>query len=459
MSDLRTDLTDERVPVSCRLERLPSSSYHVFLTFLLIVAWFIESIDLGGMGYLLPVLGKHFDLPPSMMGLAASMSFAGMFVGSIFSGGLSDKFGRKKMLIAAMAFWGTAGALLSIAWSVNSLLIFRFLLGIGLGAQVPIGITMLSELVPSHSRGKYLSLYQAFLPLGIATAGLLTYSLLPRFDWQGVFLVEALPALWFIVIGKYLPESARWLESKGRYDEADQVVSGIEEKVQKSIGRELPPIDSSAWSGRKAVDESAAEKEAKRGLSELMTRYYTPRLIMSGVLMFTTMAAYYGLSMWLSALLVAKGFSVTKSIGFVSLIALGGVPAFLMVTYLVERIGRKWSAIVTIVAMAFSAYAYGSAMTVAYVIILGLIYQFFQCGMTMVNNVYIPELWPTHARGTGTGFAYGIGRVGAFLGPMALGVIMGAYGPQAVFICSSGLLLFGAFVVLILGPETKGKIF
>jgi putative MFS transporter len=130
-----------------------------------------------------------------------------------------------------------------------------------------------------------------------------------------------------------------------------------------------------------------------------------------------------------------------------------------MVTYLVERIGRKWSAIVTIVAMAFSAYAYGSAMTVAYVIILGLIYQFFQCGMTMVNNVYIPELWPTHARGTGTGFAYGIGRVGAFLGPMALGVIMGAYGPQAVFICSSGLLLFGAFVVLILGPETKGKIF
>lgn len=459
MSDLRTDLTDQRVPVSCRLERLPSSSYHVFLTFLLIVAWFIESIDLGGMGYLLPVLGKHFDLPPSMMGLVASMSFAGMFVGSIFSGGLSDKFGRKKMLIAAMAFWGTAGALLSIAWSVNSLLIFRFLLGIGLGAQVPIGITMLSELVPSHSRGKYLSLYQAFLPLGIATAGLITYSLLPKFNWQGVFLVEALPALWFIVIGKYLPESARWLESKGRYDEADQVVSGIEEKVQKSIGRELPPIDSSVWSGRKGVDESAAEKEAKRGLSELMTRYYTSRLIMSGVLMFTTMAAYYGLSMWLSALLVAKGFSVTKSIGFVSLIALGGVPAFLMVTYLVERIGRKWSAIVTIVAMAFSAYAYGSAMTVAYVIILGLIYQFFQCGMTMVNNVYIPELWPTHARGTGTGFAYGIGRVGAFLGPMALGVIMGAYGPQAVFICSSGLLLFGAFVVLILGPETKGKIF
>ncbi|AET67391.1 arabinose efflux permease family protein [Desulfosporosinus orientis DSM 765] len=451
--------TRERIKVSYRLERLPSSSYHVFLTFLLIVAWFIESIDLGGMGYLLPVLGQHFNLPPSMMGLVASISFAGMFVGSIFSGSLSDKFGRKKILMAAMAFWGTAGALLSIAWSVESLLAFRFLLGVGLGAQVPIGITMLSELVPSQSRGKYLSFYQAFLPLGIAAAGLTTYVLLPKFGWQVVFLAEALPALWFLVIWKYLPESARWLESKGRYREADEVAREMEEQVEKSIGRTLPPIEDLVRSLGEGEKESAAGKEVRQGLSELLSRHYLTRLVMSGVLMFTTMAAYYGLSMWLSALLVAKGFSVTKSIGFVSLIALGGIPAYLLVTYLVETAGRKWASVITIVAMAVSAYAYGSAATVVLVIVLGLIYQFFQFGMTMVNNVYIPELWPTPLRGTGTGFAFGIGRVGAFLGPMVLGIVMGAYGPHAVFMCSSGLLLFGAFVVLVLGPETKGQIF
>lgn len=452
----------ERIKVSYRLERLPSSSYHLFLTFLLIVAWFIESIDLGGMGYLLPVLGQHFSLPPGMMGLVASISFAGMFVGSVFSGSLSDRFGRKKMLMAAMAFWGTAGALLSIAWSMASLLAFRFLLGVGLGAQVPIGITMLSELVPSQARGKYLSLYQAFLPLGIAAAGLTTYLVLPRFGWQGVFLAEALPALWFLVIWKYLPESARWLEAKGRYQEADEIARQMEVRVEKSTGRALPPLERPVRSLQKGEKESAAGQdgqEAYQGLRELLSRHYLSRLVMSGVLMFTTMAAYYGLSMWLSALLVAKGFSVTKSISFVSLIALGGIPAFLLVTYLVETAGRKWASVITIVAMAVSAYAYGSAATVGFVIVLGLIYQFFQFGMTMVNNVYIPELWPTPLRGTGTGFAYGIGRVGAFLGPMALGVVMGVYGPQAVFMCSSGLLLFGAFVVLVLGPETKGQIF
>lgn len=449
----------ERIKVSYRLERLPSSSYHVFLTFLLIVAWFIESIDLGGMGYLLPVLGKHFNLPPGMMGLVASISFAGMIVGSIFSGGLSDKFGRKKMLMAAMAFWGTAGALLSISWSMESLLVFRFLLGVGLGAQVPIGITMLSELVPSQSRGKYLSLYQAFLPLGIATAGLTTFLVLPKFGWQGVFLAEALPALWFLVIWKYLPESARWLEAKGRFTEADEIARQMEERVEKSLGRTLPSIEELVRSLGEGEKESAAGQEESQGLRDLLRRHYLTRLVMSGVLMFTTMAAYYGLSMWLSALLVAKGFSVTKSIGFVSLIALGGIPAFLLVTYLVETAGRKWASVITIVAMAVSAYAYGSAATVVFVIILGLIYQFFQFGMTMVNNVYIPELWPTPLRGTGTGFAYGIGRVGAFLGPMVLGIVMGAYGPHAVFMCSSALLLFGAFVVLILGPETKGQIF
>lgn len=450
MSVLRAE-AGQRVSVSSRLERLPSSSYHMFLTGLLIIAWFIESIDLGGLSYILPIVGKHFNLEPKTMGLVASVSFAGMFVGSIFSGGLADRFGRKKMLIAAMAWWGTAGALLSIAWSVESLMVFRFLLGVGLGAQVPIGATMLSELVPSKERGKYLALYQTFLPIGMATAGLIAYLVLPKYGWQGVFLTEAFPALWLIVLWKYLPESARWLESKGRHTEADQVTKEFEEKVKQSIGSALPPVE--------MIAESIPSKETQKGLGELLTAQYIPILIGAGIYMFTNMLAYYGMNMWLSTLLMAKGFSVTKSVGFVSLIALGGVPSYFLVRYLVEKIGRKWSAVFFVVAMAISAYAYGSATAVYYVIVLGLIFQFFNYGMTSVNNVYIPELWPTHARGTGTGFAFGIGRVGAFVGPMLLGYVMGGYGPMAVFGVSSALLIVGAIAIAILGPETRGKVF
>lgn len=450
MSVLRTEI-GERISVSNRLERLPASSYHTFLAFLLIVAWFIESIDLGGLSYILPVVGKHFQLDPKTLGMVASVSFAGMFVGSVFSGGLSDRFGRKKMLIAAMAWWGTAGALLSISWSVQSLMVFRFLLGVGLGAQVPIGATMLSEIVPSRERAKYLSLYQAFLPIGMAAAGLIAFVVLPKYGWQGVFFAEAFPALWFIVLWKYLPESARWLESKGRHEEADQITAHFEKKVLEGTGQPLPPIE--------VFVENLSAKEVKKGVGELLTPQYLPVLIGAGIYMFGVMLAYYGLNMWLSALLMAKGFSITKSVGFVSLIALGGVPSYFLVRYLVEKIGRKASAVFFVLALSASAYAYGSSKAVAAVIILGLIFQFFNNGMTSVNNVYIPELWPTQARGTGTGIAFGIGRIGAFAGPMLLGYIMGGYGPMAVFGFSSALLVVAAIAIGLLGKETKGKVF
>lgn len=441
----------QRINVSSRLERLPSSSYHLFLTILLTVAWFIESIDLGGLSYILPVIGKHFQLAPKTMGLVASISFAGMFVGSILSGSLADRFGRKKMLIAAMAWWGTAGALLSISWSVQSLMVFRFLLGVGLGAQVPIGATILSEIVPAKDRGKYLALYQTFLPIGMSVAGLIAYLVLPRYGWKGVFLIEAIPALWLVVLWKYLPESARWLESKGRLSEADQLTKEFEDKVQQSSGKPLPPVE--------VLGQSASGQNGQKGLAQLLTRQFIPILLMAGIYQFNNMFSYYGMNMWLSTLLMAKGFSITKSVAFVSLIALGGVPSYFLVKYMVDTVGRKWSAVFFVFAMAISAYAYGSATAVMWVIILGLIFQFFNFGMTSVNNVYIPELWPTEARGTGTGFAFGIGRIGAFVGPMVLGAVMGGYGPMAVFGVSSALLIIGGILVAVMGPETKGKVF
>ncbi|KUO78277.1 MAG: arabinose ABC transporter permease [Desulfosporosinus sp. BRH_c37] len=456
MSNLAYE-TGGRINVSSRIERLPKSKYHVYLTMLLTGAWFVESIDLGGLGYILPTVGKYFNLTKSMMGLVASTALVGMFLGSVCTGSLSDKYGRKKMLMGSMAFWGIAGALSGMAWSFESLLFFRFLLGVGIGAQIPVGLAWLSELVQSRYRGKYISIYQCTLPLGIAVAGLLTYLFLPKYGWQGVLFVEALPAFWLLVIWKFVPESARWLESVGRYEDADRVVKEMEERVQKSIQRDLPPIEVVA-PAIGVIAKNDSKKDSKRGFSELLTRQYAIRLIMSAVLMFTAMLAYYGLTMWLSTLLMAKGFSLTKSIVFVSLISLGGMPSFLLVPFLVEKIGRKWSVFVSMVLMAIFAYAYGSSTAVIYVIILGLIFQLFQVSMTTVLGIYVPELWPTHTRVTGTGVVYGVGRVGAIVGPLAMGFIMQGYGPMEVFMFSSVVLLVGAFVVMILGPETKGKV-
>ena len=170
MSNLGTPIN-----ISSRIERLPRTSYHTKMTIVLAIAWFVECIDLGGLGYILPVVGEYFKLTPSTMGFLASMSLVGMLVGAFTSGPIADKYGRKKVLIAAMVFWGIAGVLSGLAWSFESLLVFRFLLGVGLGVQTPITMTWLGELVPAKYRGKYLALFQVFLPIGLASAGLISY--------------------------------------------------------------------------------------------------------------------------------------------------------------------------------------------------------------------------------------------------------------------------------------------
>lgn len=448
------DLTASRVKISYRVERLPGSSYQMLLAGVILIAWFVEAIDLGGLSYVLPVLAKEFKLDAATMGFMGSMSFVGMFFGSAVAGGLADKLGRKKMLIISMLFWGISGFFLANAWSVTSIFVFRFLLGVGLGAQIPVAMTTLSELVSSKSRGKYLTAYQIFLPLGICAAGLLTYLLLPKFGWRGVFIAEALPCLWAIAVWKYLPESAMWLESKGRIKEADCIIEAIEKNVEKSTGAPLPPVQQPA-----AIPAGQAVAAKGSPFWQLWSKPYLATTIMCMVWWFSALLGFYGLSTWLSALLVAKGFSVIKSIGYISLITLGGVPAYFMISYLVERIGRKWTDVAMAILTAVAAYFYGMSSTIVLVIITGLLFQFVQYGYAMVNVVYLPELYPTAMRGTGVGFASAMGRVGAMIGPFAIGYILNAYGSTAVFIFAAGINVLGGLIVAVLGTETKGKVF
>ncbi|MHB1405141.1 MAG: MFS transporter [Desulfitobacteriaceae bacterium] len=453
MTNASTIVTDSRVKISHRIERLPSSKYQMLLAGLILLGWFVEAIDLGGISFLFPALAKEFKLDAATLGFVGSMSFVGMFLGSAISGGLSDKFGRKKMLIVSMIFWGISGVLLANSPSITWLIIFRFMLGVGLGAQSPVAISTVSEFVSSKSRGKYLTAYQIFLPLGIATAGLLTYLLLPKMGWRFVFIAEAVPSLWALVIWKYMPESPMWLESKGRMTEADGVMEYIEKKVEISTGHSLPPVQQP-----KAV---LVEQATVKGSSfwQIWSKPYLATTIMCSIWWFSALLGYYGLSTWLSALLVAKGFSVLKSIGYVSLITLGGVPAYFLITYLVERIGRKWTVVAMAILTAVTAYFYGISSTIVLVIITGLLFQFIQYGYAMANTVYLPELYPTAIRGTGVGFATAMGRIGAMIGPLAIGYILKSYGSTAVFVFAAGVNILGGLIVAVLGTETKGKVF
>jgi len=371
---------------------------------MIIATVFFDAIDMGGLTYLLPVLATEFHLSAVLTGLLGSMSLAGMLAGALSAGLLADRVGRKRVLIWSVGLWGIGGLLLAMSWDITSLFILRFILGIGLGASYPAANAMISEFLPKRVRGRYSALMEGMAPIGVLCAGAISYLVLPQIGWRWVFVIEALPALWLFVIWYFVPESPRWLETAGRKDDANKVMKKIEIEVEKRFGAPLPPIES--------IDiVNIAEKEtSKTSFIELWSKIYYKRTMMLWVLWATALFGYYGINIWIGALLVAKGFTVTKSISYVILMTASSIPAVLLTAYLIERIGRKPIVICSMIGTAISAYFYGQAPTLTLVITWGMFMQFFLWMMWPSIYAYTPELYPTRMRATGCGFSQAFGR-------------------------------------------------
>lgn len=432
-----------------RIERLPITSYQRIIGISIVTAWFLDCVDLGSMMYMLATLGKEFNLDKVWMGYLGSVSFAGMIVGALSSGLLADKIGRKRVIQFAMATWGTGGFASALSWDVTSLFVTRFILGIGLGAQLAAAHAMLPEFLPKSVRGRWVSLMEGLAPIGFMAAGAITYFILPEYGWRAVFVAQSIPALWLFGIGKYVPESPRWLESAGKVDEAKRVIERIETEVQRRYGKELPPIDDSV------VPETAVIKKAS--VRDLFVDIYLKRTIMLWILWPAIQFGFYGVNIWLGALLAMKGFAIVKSIGFVVTIQTGAIPGFLLATYLLEKIGRKPVVSGSVLMIAVSSYFYGQTSDLTQLYVWGWIMQFFTFAMWSSVYAYTPELYPTRIRATGCGLVSAVSRVGGMLGPTVVGAVLAAKGSEAVFTMAAVIFAVAAAAVMILGPETKGK--
>jgi putative MFS transporter len=445
-------LPQARPSAAARLERLPFSGYHRTIFIIIAAAFFFDSIDLGTMTFVLGSIKTEFKLSSAMAGLVASASFFGMVLGAAVAGLLADRFGRRPVFQWSMVLWGIASYLCSTAHSVDALIFYRVLLGIGMGMEFPIAQTLLSEFVPAASRGRLVALMDGFWPLGFITAGIVSYFVLPQFGWRTVFALLVIPAVFVLIVRRVVPESPRWLEHRGKPAEADAVLIGIEAKVMKANGLTSLPAPSML-----AEPASASTQGAFR---EIWSAAYRQRTIMVWLLWFFALLGFYGLTSWLGALMQQAGFAVTKSVLYTMLISLGGVPGFLCAAWLVERWGRKPTCIVSLVGGGVMAFLYGQtalhADSVSLLICAGLLMQFFLFGMWAVLYTYTPELYGTGARATGSGFASAIGRVGSLIGPYAVGVVLPVFGQGGVFTLGALSFAVAALAVWMMGIETKG---
>jgi len=442
---------------AARLERLPVSGYHKMIFFIIALAFFFDSVDLGMMTFVLGSIKAEFGLSTQAAGALASMSFVGMVLGAAVSGMLADRFGRKPVFQVSMIIWGLSSYLCSTAADASTLGLYRFLLGVGMGMEFPVAQTLMSEFIPAKARGKYVALMDGFWPLGFITAGLISYFVLSSYNWRSVFVVLAIPALFLLVVRRFIPESPRWLEYAGRNEEAEAALQKFENKVKNSL--KLKSLPEPVWSV-----SSVPHAPISRGTNSFMALWspqHRTRTIMIWGLWFFALLGFYGLTTWLGALLQQAGFAVTKSVMYTVLISLGGIPGFLTAAWLVEKWGRKPTCIVALLGGALMTYLYGkSAMTGQEnaLIATGLCMQFFLFGMWAVLYTYTPELYSTGVRATGAGFASAIGRVGSLLGPYIVGVVLPSWGRGGVFTVGAMCFVIAAALVFFLGIETRGMV-
>lgn len=441
--------------IATRVERLPMTSYQRSLFLIIATAWFFDSMDLAMMTFVLGSIKAEFALSTALTGLVGSASFFGMLIGAASSGLFADRFGRRVVFQSSIMIWGFGSLLCATANDANTLILYRVLLGVGMGMEFPIGQAMLSEIVPTRQRGRYVALLEGFWPLGFICAGFLAYMLLPMVGWRGIFIALVIPAFFVLVVRQFVPESPRWLESRGRRAEADAVMGQIEERVREAQGGgPLPEVDVTA--------SSCCSEGGEIGFTALWSPGYARRTVMVWSLWFFALLGYYGLTTWLGALLQQAGFPVTKSVFYTLLISLAGVPGFLMAAWLVEAWGRKPTCILMLLGSACMAYLYGGAAVPAgdqtLLITYGLAMQFFMFGMWSVMYAYTPELYPTRCRAAGGGFASAVGRLGSLIGPYVVGIVLPITGQAGVFALGAACFLIAALVVAALGIETKGKV-
>lgn len=427
-----------------RLERLPVTGKHKRLLLGSGIGWALDAMDVGLVSFIIAALKVHWELDKTTTSWIASIGFIGMAIGASLGGLLADKIGRRQVFAATLLLYGLATGASALAWSVGALMIFRFLVGLGLGAELPVASTLISEFSPRKVRGRMVVLLEAFWAVGWILAAVIGTFVVSQGEngWRWGFALGTVPALYAIYVRLGLPESVRFLESVGRREEAEEIVRSFEAAAN------LENVDRSP-----APETDVAESSAHGGIwgQEMRRRTAAFWAVWFGVSL-----SYYGAFIWIPSLLVDQGFTLVKSFTFTLIITIAQLPGYSAAGWLIEVWGRRKTLSAFLAGSALAAILYGFAAAPWQIIATGCLLSFFNLGAWGALYAIGPELYPTSIRATGTGAGAAFGRIGSIIAPLIVPPVLAFGGPGAVFgifAAAFALACVAAFTL----PEQLGK--
>ncbi len=434
------------------LERLPVSRWHWRLVVVVGIGTFFDLYEVFLGGVLAPVLAKEWDLGTVGKSMVIAAGFAGMFIGANVLSIVADRLGRRRVFILNLLVYSVFSFAAAFSPNIETFLVLRVIAGIGLGAELVLVDTYLAEFMPAKSRGRMTAWAYTIGFLAVPLAALLGGKLVARRElfgidgWRWLLLFGGLGAVFIMAVRTMLPESPRWLESRGRHAEAREVVELVAAKVAPGTTIEETMPESGAGEDARSVGEVLA----------IAFRDYRKRTVMLVIFQILQTVAYYGFGTLAPLVLVSKGFEVTESLGYAAL-AFAGYPLGSLISVpLVERFERKHLIIVSALGIAVCGIVFAASTNVAVIVVAGFL-------LTAVSNIfsngfhiYQAEIFPTAIRSTASGVCYSLSRATSTVMPFVAVPALAALGPVAVFSGSAALIVLLCLDVGFLGPRSTG---
>ena len=432
-----------------RLEQLPFSRWHRNFFILCFLGIMFDAADFALFGAALPPIAREFGLGPAQAGLLATVGLVGAFVGALFWGTISDYIGRRTSFLATVSIFALFTALVAASWNVLALAVFRFVSNFGLGGEVPVTLTLASEFSPGRIRGRMTGSMMAAFPVGLVVAAALSLAIVPTLGWRALFVVGVVPAVLLFFVRRYMPESVRYQLSRGEIEAAERTVSEIERQAQAEPGvAAAQPLG--------VADETGA---AARGVTvlALFEEGRARRTILLWIVSFCFLWSSNGILFMLPTILTQRGFGLSQAISFQLVQSLAAVVGYTACGFLIDWYGRRpvlflYYFIGALFHLWF-AQATGFAMYLAIAAV-----GWVNPGVFGATGIYVSELHPTYLRATAVGWFFGIGRIGSFLAPLIVGLML-EYGLGAYVLHTFALtFLIAAIALWLVGVETKGLV-
>jgi putative MFS transporter len=429
-----------------RMDRLPISSFHYEMTAVLGMVVFFDFASTNTFSFVAPAIMKLWHLSISQIAFITSATFVGMWIGAMVGGAISDRFGRKRALILTATWFAFFSLLNALVNGTATLFVARLLTGIGISAMTVVGMTYVSEMFPSKRRGAFQGWVMTIGLCGIPVTAYVARLVIPMvsWGWRLVFIWGAL-GLVFALLALRLEESPRWYESQGRWDDAENALTRIERRVQKSTGRDLAPL---------VITENLSSEHKLRYRDVIAPTYIRPTLVLGLAWIFQTIG-FFSFTAFVPTLLVAHGFSLVRSLAWSSAMSIATVPGALLAALVSDKWDRRWW--ITLVALLIGAAGclYGFTFKAATIIIFGFTVELLLHTFNPLLYAYTAECYPTDIRNSGTGLTYGAGRLSNVFGPIIVATVFNRFGYTSVFIYITCTWAMVALVVGLFGLRSR----